>query len=58
VLDRLGAELDQVRGELAAVRAAAGLTEVGSREASFHEAEAVFATGEAFGGYYPPDSGD
>lgn len=27
VLDRLGAELDQVRGELAAVRAAAGLTD-------------------------------
>lgn len=27
VLDRLSAELDQLRGELAAVRAAAGLTE-------------------------------
>ncbi len=27
VLDRLGAELDQLRGELAAVRAAAGLTD-------------------------------
>jgi len=38
VLDRLGAELDQLRGELAAVRAAAGLAESGTD----------FATGEAF----------
>jgi DivIVA domain-containing protein len=36
VLDRLGAELDQLRGELAAVRAAAGLPDptAGSRYAS------------------------
>ena len=38
VLDLLGAELDQLRGELAAVRAAAGLA----------ESDAAFATGEAF----------
>ena len=50
VLDRLGAELDQLRGELAAVRAAAGQAEYGTD----------FATGEAFdySTGYARDSGD
>ena len=36
VLDRLGAELDQLRGELVAVRAAAGLTEVETYRSGAH----------------------
>ena len=45
VLDRLGAELDQVRGELAAVRAVAGLTDgtdFAEADYSYGEAQDVF----------------